>query len=881
MSEERVVLTATLRDELSAPLASVSRAVRNTASDVRRASSDMSSSTRTSSTNIMTALGGTQRSTSGLSGAWSRLSGTARTAWGGAKNAVMQAAQGIKSASRRAGEESGEELSRGFSGKLKGLIGGAVAALGVRQIAVGMSSAVASFSELEDSSAAASVVFGDSMGKIIEQSKTADKALGLSQQAVINGANTFGTYGKAAGLGGDELATFATDLTGLAGDMASFKGTSTEQALDAIAAGLRGEAEPLRAFGVMLDDVQMRDEALRMGLVKTTKDALTPQQKVLVAQSLIFAQTKDAQGDFARTSESTANIAKTLSAATENLSAKLGGMLAPAFTAVRKKILHGVYAVSNFLDRVTAAQAVMKGGGSNMDIAKALGLSPEAAQRFSDFIGPFRAFAAAYRDGTSDVTSSGIAGVFEQLGGIIGRLHAGWTIAREDVVAIGSDIDPLVGRVFNLKLGMTELLKNMSPAQWAGVAGGAALLLASFGKLGPMLSPLLGIFARLGPMVGGLGGALKFLLGPVGLIAGLFIFAYSTSEPFREAINGLLSTILQLAVGLGAQLLPLFGMLVTTLLPVITQLFSQLVPIFIQIVMAVLPIVATLATQLLPIFMQLIIAVLPPLMGLLIGLAPIFMQLISALVPLIPPVMEIVGLLLDMAIKVIAPLMPLLTMVATIFSVVLGGAIGLLMPIVKFLIEAFVNLVTFLEGPLGAAIKWVGGLFEGIAKIIGDVAKSVGDFFSNPLGGLQDMLGLPKNSGGGTYSGGGVIGYAGGGSVLGGYAPGRDTIPALLSPGESVLVPELTAAIGPQRIMAANHEASGGRPAGSGPALLAGFSQDAGGAPGGASSSSVVVAEGAVQITIVAGNDGLSPAQIAQVRQAVEQVFRDARKRGY
>jgi phage-related minor tail protein len=78
---------------------------------------------------------------------------------------------------------------------------------------------------------------------------------------------------------------------------------------------------------------------------------------------------------------------------------------------------------------------------------------------------------------------------------------------------------------------------------------------------------------------------------------------------------------------------------------------------------------------------------------------------------------------------------------------------------------------------------------------------------------------------GGVFAGGGVIGYAGGGMVPNrvrpsrthgmiapGFAPGKDTIPALMSPGEAVLVPELTAAIGASAILKANFEASSGRP---------------------------------------------------------------------
>ena len=49
------------------------------------------------------------------------------------------------------------------------------------------------------------------------------------------------------------------------------------------------------------------------------------------------------------------------------------------------------------------------------------------------------------------------------------------------------------------------------------------------------------------------------------------------------------------------------------------------------------------------------------------------------------------------------------------------------------------------------------------------------------------------------------------GAVIPGYAPGRDTVPVMASPGESILVPELTRAIGPERIMAANAAYSRGR----------------------------------------------------------------------
>ena len=68
---------------------------------------------------------------------------------------------------------------------------------------------------------------------------------------------------------------------------------------------------------------------MRLGLIKTTKEALTPQQKVLAAQALIYKQTKDAQGDFARTSDGLANKQRILSAQFANVQAQIGQKLLP------------------------------------------------------------------------------------------------------------------------------------------------------------------------------------------------------------------------------------------------------------------------------------------------------------------------------------------------------------------------------------------------------------------------------------------------------------------------------------------------------------------------------------------------------------------------
>ena len=191
-------------------------------------------------------------------------------------------------------------------------------------------SVVQAASSLNESISKSNVVFGDSAKSIQNWASTADKSLGLSQVAAQEAASNFAILGQSAGLTGTDLTVFSKDLVGLASDLASFNDTSVDEAITALAAGLRGESEPLRRFGVLLSASAVESKALEMGLADTSK-ALTDQDKVLARNALIMEQTTLQQGDFARTADSAANLQRTLAGRIENTKAKLGTGLLPAY----------------------------------------------------------------------------------------------------------------------------------------------------------------------------------------------------------------------------------------------------------------------------------------------------------------------------------------------------------------------------------------------------------------------------------------------------------------------------------------------------------------------------------------------------------------------
>lgn len=216
------------------------------------------------------------------------------------------------------------------------VVPGLIAAAGsVLLFTKGLMPAIQAASDLEENTTKISVIFGEASRAVTDFAKTAAREIGQSQNQVLAAAGTFGTFGKAAGLAGDQLATFTNDFITLSADLASFNNTTPDEAINAIGAALRGEAEPLRRFGVLLNDATLKAAAFELGIFDGS-GALTAQQKILAAQKVIYEQTGDAQGDFGRTSDGLANQQRILSAQFENVKTKIGELLIPVFKKLVK-----------------------------------------------------------------------------------------------------------------------------------------------------------------------------------------------------------------------------------------------------------------------------------------------------------------------------------------------------------------------------------------------------------------------------------------------------------------------------------------------------------------------------------------------------------------
>ena len=120
--------------------------------------------------------------------------------------------------------------------------------------------AVSAASDLDESMSKSNMVFGESAASIQAWSQTTASSMGISQQAALEAAGTYGNLFQALGVGQEEAARLSPEVVGLAADLASFNNASPEETLLALRAGLTGEAEPLteRSWSVPMSSSEIR-----------------------------------------------------------------------------------------------------------------------------------------------------------------------------------------------------------------------------------------------------------------------------------------------------------------------------------------------------------------------------------------------------------------------------------------------------------------------------------------------------------------------------------------------------------------------------------------------------------------------------------------------
>lgn len=201
-------------------------------------------------------------------------------------------------------------------------------------------------SDLEEVQNVVDVTFGAAGATKVEKwAKSASSNFGLTELQAKRYVSSIGAMLKSSGMADDSITDMSMSLAGLTADMSSFYNLGFDDMFQKISAGLAGETEPLRRLGINMSVANLEAYALAQG-IETSYDKMSQADQILLRYNYLLNATGDAQGDFARTSDSFANSQRRMQTGFDTLKAQLGEAILPIATSVSN-------AVNDLLDVLT------------------------------------------------------------------------------------------------------------------------------------------------------------------------------------------------------------------------------------------------------------------------------------------------------------------------------------------------------------------------------------------------------------------------------------------------------------------------------------------------------------------------------------------------
>lgn len=580
--------------------------------------------------------------------------------------------------------ESISSKAKSIGDKLSGI--GTALTVGVTTpLAVAGKSMVDAASDFDENMNKISVAFGDSADDVKAWADTATESFGLSMNQALEATSLFGDMATSMGISQSEAASMSTSLAGLAGDMASFKNIGIDEAMTALNGVFTGETESLKQLGIVMTEVNLQEFADGLGLVY---DDMTQAEKVQLRYNYVMAMSKNAIGDYARTSDGTANSMRTFQASVENLAITLGQNLLPIVTPIIQK-------ATEMVNAFAAAD-------------------PELQQLVLKIAG----IAAAA--GPALLVIGKMVSVFGSVSGAIGLLSG-------KIAALG---------------GMKAALSGVFTAITGPVGIAVAAIIALVAAFAYLMTTNEGFRNSVMQTISTIGQSL------VPVIQALMPVIQNIATVLATTI----ASVLQALAPVLAQIVTMIGQIVATVAPLIAQLISQLAPILTtiiqtvgNIVSAVLPPVITIINAI----MGVIEALLPPIMSVLSTVIDVVSQIITAITPIISFVAgvisdimgiisPIISFIAGVISSIISVISPIASTVASVFSAIFSTVSSIMNKVGSVIKTVFNGIKSAWNGLTG----FVSGVFNGISSAVESLVNSVTGFINGVIGGINAAIGL-------------------------------------------------------------------------------------------------------------------------------------------
>lgn len=316
-----------------------------------------------------------------------------------------------------------------LSNQLNGFMRSAAKLVSLKAIADYLGNAVAKFNDFYE----AANMFGVSMGDMTNEASgfidKMEQLLGIDPSEAMNAMANIYSMTKSFGLAKEQAYTLSKSLTQLGYDLSSLKNIPISQAFTKIRSAMAGELEPMLQLGVDISQARLQQELLALGFNKQVS-TLSQADKATLRYIAILKQTTDAQGDFARTLSSPANMIRVLKAQLSGLARDIGSLLYPALKSILPPLIAAVELIREFVQWVaklmdvkvefpdfsSASDAVGGVTDAMDDTTKATG---KAAKAFKNYIMGFDELNVIQKDnGSSGGSGSGAGAAGNILGDI-------------------------------------------------------------------------------------------------------------------------------------------------------------------------------------------------------------------------------------------------------------------------------------------------------------------------------------------------------------------------------------------------------------------------------------------------------------------------------
>jgi phage-related protein len=625
------------------------------------------------------------------------------------------------------GATAGRGLGDKVGGGFKSAIGPLMAVAGTVAMGAFIGSAIKAAGGLEQSMGAVDTVFKGSAGQMHDWGKGAATAVGLAQDQYNNLAVLLGSQLKNAGTPLDELAGKTNNLVVAGADMASMFGGTTKEAVEAISSALKGERDPIERYGVSLNEAKIQAELAAQaanGLTFASED----QAKAAATLAIIMRETADAQGNFAKESNTYEGVMQRLSASWDNVVAAIGTGFLPIATAAGSILLGFMPIVQGVADKFAAFAPVIQGvteilffGNYDGGLFAALDGIQEDSE-LVDFLFDIR-----------EAVEAIFAGDWSTAGGIFSELIGEGAALR----------DSLITNVAEALPGILEGILSMAPVILTAAVGAFTSLVTALVSVVPtLLAALLGLLPSITSTL--------LSMVPMLLTAGLQLFT-GLVQAVAAALPLVVEAITTAIPEVVAAVVAVVPLLVESLLTLIPALIEGAVALFMALVEAlplVIPPLIQAVVDLLPVLLTTLVSLIPALVQ---GAVQLFTALISAIPIILPILLRAVIDLLPVLVRTLIGLIPVLLKGAVELFTGLVKAIPVIVPeLVRTLVELGPEMVGTLLGLipdlLAAGVDLIGGLVSGLWDAAGAVYDALLSIMGDAVDGFLAFLGIHSPS---------------------------------------------------------------------------------------------------------------------------------------